>query len=234
MMREFSFYLVSTPIGNLSDLSSRAKEILASVDFILAEDTRKARTLLAHCGIAGRTIPYHDHNKEKVTPGILDRVEAGDTGALVTDAGTPGISDPGFYIVRAMIERGIEFTAIPGPSAVMQALVMAGLPTDRFTFYGYVSRKKGARDRLFEEAGAEAGTAVFFESPHRIVSTLEALARLLPDRQAVVARELTKLHEEVVRGSAAELAGQFAGRRVRGEVTLLIRGAGKRGKGGTA
>jgi len=195
MMREFPFYLVSTPIGNLSDLSRRAEEILASVDFILAEDTRKARTLLTRYGIAARTIPYHDHNKEKATPGILDRIEGGETGALVTDAGTPGISDPGFYLVRALIERGIEFTALPGPSV---------------------------------------GTAVFFESPHRIVSTLEALAGLLPDRQTVVARELTKLHEEMARGSAKELAGRFAGRRVRGEVTLLIRGEGKRSRGGTA
>lgn len=234
MMREFSFYLVSTPIGNLSDLSRRAAEILASVDFILAEDTRKSSILLKHYGIHGRVISYHDHNKEKATPGIIDRIVSGETGALVTDAGTPGISDPGYYLVRALIERGIEFTALPGPSAVMQALVVSGLPTDRFTFYGYVPRKKGARVRLFEEAGAAAGTAVFFESPHRIVSTLEALAVVLPDRQVVVARELTKLHEEVARGSAGELAGQFAGRRVRGEITLLIRGAGKRGRGGTA
>lgn len=234
MMREFSFYLVSTPIGNLSDLSHRAGEILASVDFILAEDTRKSGTLLKAYGIETRMIPYHDHNKEKVTSGILDRIEGGETGALVTDAGTPGVSDPGYYLVRAMIERGIEFTALPGPSAVMQGLVLSGLPTDRFTFYGYVPRKKGARDRLFEEAGAAVGTAVFFESPHRIVSTLEALFRVLPDRQAAVARELTKLHEEVARGNAAELAEHFRDRRVRGEITLLVRGAGKRGKGGTA
>jgi 16S rRNA (cytidine1402-2'-O)-methyltransferase len=234
MMREFPFYLVSTPIGNLSDLSRRAEEILGSVDFILAEDTRKSGTLLKHYGISTRAIPYHDHNKEKVTPGILDRIEGGEKGALITDAGTPGISDPGYYLVRAMIERDIDFTALPGPSAVTLALVMSGLPTDRFTFYGYVPRKKGARDRLFEEACAGAGTAVFFESPHRIVSTLEALAALLPDRQAAIARELTKLHEEVARGTAKELAEIFAGRRVRGEVTLLVRGPGKRGGGGTA
>ncbi len=234
MMREFPFYLVSTPIGNLSDLSLRAKEILASVDFILAEDTRKSGTLLKHYGIETRMIPYHDHNKEKVTPGILDRIEGGETGALVTDAGTPGISDPGYYLVRAMTEREIEFTALPGPSSVIQGLVLSGLPTDRFTFYGYVPRKKGARDRLFEEAGAAVGTAVFFESPHRIVATLEALAAVLPGREAVVARELTKLHEEVARGSAEELAGRFSKRKVRGEITLLIRGAGKRGRGGTA
>ena len=234
MMREYSFYLVSTPIGNLSDISRRAVEILGSVDFILAEDTRKSGTLLKHCGISTRTIPYHDHNKEKVTPGILDRIDGGETGALVTDAGTPGISDPGFYLVRAMIEREIEFTALPGPSAVMQGLILSGLPTDRFTFYGYVPRKKGARTRLFEEAGASVGTAVFFESPHRIVSTLEALAEVLPGREAAVARELTKLHEEVARGSAEELGAHFAKRKVRGEITLLIRGAGKRSRGGTA
>ena len=234
MMREYSFYLVSTPIGNLSDITRRAVEILASVDFILAEDTRKSGTLLKHYGINTRTVPYHDHNKEKMTPGILDRIEGGETGALISDAGTPGISDPGFYLVRAMVERGIEFTALPGPSAVTQGLVLSGLPTDRFAFYGYVPRKKGARDRLFEEAGAAAGTAVFFESPHRIAATLEALSVLLPDRQVAVARELTKLHEEVARGSAAELAERFRERRVKGEITLLIHGAVKKGRGGTA
>jgi 16S rRNA (cytidine1402-2'-O)-methyltransferase len=234
MMREYSFYLVSTPIGNLSDISSRAVEILGSVDFILAEDTRKSGTLLKQCGISARMIPYHDHNKEKTTPGILDRIEGGETGALVTDAGTPGISDPGYYLIRAMIERDIEFTAVPGPSAVMQGLVLSGLPTDRFTFYGYVPRKKGARERLFEEAGAAAGTSIFFESPHRIVPTLQALAAVLPGREVVVARELTKLHEEVARGSAEDLAERFAARRVRGEITLLFRGAGKRVRGGTA
>ena len=234
MMREYSFYLVSTPIGNLSDFSSRGAEILSSVDFILAEDTRKSGTLLKAFGIDTRMIPYHDHNKERITPDILDRVEAGERGALITDAGTPGISDPGYYLVRAMIERGIEFTAVPGPSSVIHGLILSGLPTDRFTFYGYVPRKKGARLRLIEEAGAAPGTAIFFESPHRIVSTLEAISEALPDRQVVVARELTKLHEEVARGTAAELARLFGGRRVRGEVTLLMRGAGKRGHGGTA
>jgi 16S rRNA (cytidine1402-2'-O)-methyltransferase len=233
-MREYPFYLVSTPIGNLSDITGRAVEILGSVDFILAEDTRKSGTLLKHLGIDARTFPYHDHNKEKATPGILDRIESGETGALITDAGTPGISDPGFYLVRAMIERGIEFTALPGPSSVTAALVLSGLPTDRFTFYGYVPRKKGARDRLFKEAGAAAATAVFFESPHRLVSTLQALEAVLPGRETVVARELTKLHEEVARGSAGELAALFSKRKVRGEVTLLVRGAGRRGKGGTA
>ena len=229
-MREFSFYLVSTPIGNLSDLSGRAAGILSSVDFILAEDTRKSGRLLAHFGIDTKAVPYHDHNKEKVTPGILDRIEGGETGALITDAGTPGISDPGFYLVRAMVERGIEFTAIPGPSAVTQALVQSGLPTDRFTFYGYVPRKKGAREKLLREAAEEAGTAVFFESPHRVASTLEAAAAIVPDREGAVAREMTKLHEGVARGTLSELAERFAGRKVRGEITIVIRGAGRRGR----
>jgi 16S rRNA (cytidine1402-2'-O)-methyltransferase len=234
MMRDFPFYLVSTPIGNLSDISKRAVEILGSVDFILAEDTRKSGTLLKRHGISTRAVPYHDHNKEKATPGIIARLKAGERGALVTDAGTPGISDPGYYLVRAMIEDAIEFTALPGPSAVTTALLLSGLPTDRFTFYGYVPRKKGARERLLKEAGGAAGTAVFFESPHRLVSTLEAVAAALPGRETVVARELTKLHEEVARGDAAGLAEEFSKRKVRGEITLLIRGAGRDGKGGTA
>jgi len=233
-MREFPFYLVSTPIGNLSDISGRAVDILGSVDFILAEDTRKSGPLLRRFGIKTRAIPYHDHNKEKATPGILARLEAGERGALITDAGTPGISDPGYYLVRAMVEKGIGFTAVPGPSAVTTALLLSGLPTDRFTFYGYVPRKKGAREKLLREAGAAAGTAVFFESPHRLVSTLEAIASTLPGRETVVAREMTKLHEEVSRGVAEELAGEFSKRKVRGEITLLIRGAGRSGKGGTA
>jgi 16S rRNA (cytidine1402-2'-O)-methyltransferase len=234
MTREFSFYLVSTPIGNISDISRRAVEILGSVDFILAEDTRKARSLLGRLGIRKRTLSYHDHNKERITPSLLDRIEKGETGALVTDAGTPGISDPGFYLVRAMIERGIEFTALPGPSAVIQALVLSGLPTDRFTFYGYIPKKKGARKRIITEAAAATGTAVFFESPHRIDSTLEAIAGVIPGRELVVARELTKLHEEVIRGTAGRLAEALAGRRVRGEITLLIRGAGRSRGDGTA
>jgi len=226
-MRTYPFYLVSTPIGNLADITHRAIEILKSVDLVLAEDTRKARTLLSHYGIDVRTQPFHDHNKERLTPSVIERLRGGETIALITDAGTPAISDPGFYIVRALIEAGIEFTAIPGPSAVTQALVLAGFPTDRFAFYGYVPRKKGARDRLIEEAAGAPATAVFFESPHRIVDTLEAIAALLPDREVAMVREATKLHEETVRGTASEIAAHFKGR-VRGEVTLLIRGAPRR------
>lgn len=230
-MRTYPFYLVSTPIGNLADITRRAIEILRSVDLVLAEDTRKARTLLSHYGIDVRTQSFHDHNKERVTPSVIERLRAGETIALVTDAGTPGISDPGFYIVRALIEAGIEFTAIPGPSAVTQALVLSGFPTDRFAFYGYIPRKKGARERLIAEAAAAPATAVFFESPHRIVDTLEAIAAILPEREVAVVREATKLHEETVRGTASEVAAHFTGR-VRGEVTLLVRGSPRRRGGG--
>jgi 16S rRNA (cytidine1402-2'-O)-methyltransferase len=231
-MRRFPFYLVSTPIGNLADLTHRAVEVLSDVDLILAEDTRKTRTLLKRYGIETNVRSFHDHNKERVTPSIIRSIKGGESAALVTDAGTPGISDPGYYLVRALLESGIEFTAIPGPSAVTQALVLSGLPTDRFTFYGYVPRKKGARSRVIEEAAGGTGTSIFFESPHRLLGTLEAIGSIMPEREIVVAREMTKLHEEVARGTASELLGRFSKGKVRGEVTLLIRGLGRtRGKG---
>jgi 16S rRNA (cytidine1402-2'-O)-methyltransferase len=232
-MRRYPFYLVSTPIGNLGDITHRAVEVLGSVDLVLAEDTRKARVLLSRYGIAARPQAFHDHNKERVTPTVIERIRGGASVALITDAGTPGISDPGFFIVRALIAEGIEFTAIPGPSAVTQALVLSGFPTDRFTFFGYMPRKKGARERLIVEASASAATAVFFESPYRLLDTLAAVASLLPDREVAVVREATKLHEETVRGPAAEVAAHFRGR-VRGEATLLIKGAERRGARGTA
>lgn len=231
-MRRYPFYLVSTPIGNLADITYRAVEALRAADLVLSEDTRKTRVLFSRHGIDTPLRSFHDHNKERVTPWVIERIRAGDVVALVTDAGTPGISDPGFYLVRALIGEGIEFTALPGPSAVTLALVLSGFPTDRFTFYGYLPRKKGARERLIVEAGEQTSTAVFFESPHRLAGTLAAVAALLPDREIAVARELTKLHEEVVRGTAAELARRF-GASARGEITILIRGLPHRGGGGS-
>ena len=227
-MRKYPFYLVATPIGNIDDISRRALKVLGEVDLVLAEDTRVTGRLLSRCGITARLRPYHDHNKERVTPGIISEIESGTTAALVSDAGTPGISDPGFYMIRALIRGGIEFTAIPGPSSVTQALVLSGLPTDRFCFYGYMPRKKGARERAIREAGEARGTAVFFESPHRLVSTLEAISTLLPDRETVVARELTKLHEEVSRGTPGELLERYRAVKARGEITLLLAGSGRK------
>jgi 16S rRNA (cytidine1402-2'-O)-methyltransferase len=227
-MRQYPFYLVSTPIGNLDDLSPRAVEILRSVDLVLAEDTRRTKIILSRHAISTRVRSFHDHNKEKVTPEILSQLDRGDRVALVSDAGTPAISDPGYYIVRALVERGIEFTAVPGPSAILTALVLSGLPTDRFTFYGYMPRKKGEREKAVLEAGGNRGTAIFFESPHRLLGTLEVFSRLLPERDLVIARELTKMHEEVRRGNASELREYFAGTGVRGELVILVRGRGKK------
>jgi 16S rRNA (cytidine1402-2'-O)-methyltransferase len=184
--------------------------------------------LLGTNGISVPVRSYHDHNKERVTPDVVGMLREGRRVALIADAGTPAVSDPGYYLVRRLVEEGIEFTAVPGPSAVITALVLSGLPTDRFTFFGYMPRKKGDRDRAIEEAGSNRGTGIFFESPHRLIKTLEAFERMLPGRELVVARELTKVHEEIVRGDAAMLVAHFGKKGVRGEFVLLVRGAGKR------
>jgi 16S rRNA (cytidine1402-2'-O)-methyltransferase len=228
-MRRFPFYLVSTPIGNLDDLSPRAVEVLAEVDLILAEDTRRTRKLLAARGIETPLRSFHDHNKERVAPEVVRLIEGGGSIALVSDAGTPSINDPGYYMVRTLVERGIEFTAVPGPSAILTALVLSGLPTDRFAFYGYMPRKKGEREKAILEAGDERGTAIFFESPHRLLKTLQVLHELLPGREIVVARELTKMHEELRRGIASELLEYFGSKGVKGEIVILLRGLGRKG-----
>jgi len=227
-MRIFPLYLVSTPIGNLGDLSPRAAEVLSSVDLVLAEDTRRARILLGANGISVPVRSYHDHNKERVTPAVVEMLHDGKRVALIADAGTPAVSDPGYYLVRRLVEEGIEFTAVPGPSAILAALVLSGLPTDRFTFFGYMPRKKGERERAIEDAGSNRGTGVFFESPHRLVKTLEAFERILSGRELVVARELTKVHEEIVRGDAARLLEHFREKGVKGECVLLVRGRGRK------
>ncbi|MDD4858114.1 MAG: 16S rRNA (cytidine(1402)-2'-O)-methyltransferase [Candidatus Krumholzibacteria bacterium] len=227
-MKEYSFYLVGTPIGNLDDFSSRAADTLRSVDCVLAEDTRKTHVLLDRYGIRTPVRSYHDHNKEKVTPGIIREIADGKSFALVADAGTPLISDPGYYIARKLIEEGVAITAIPGACAITTALVLSGLPPDRFTFYGYVPRKPGERERVIEEAAASPYTGIFYESPHRLLKTLEAFARILPEREIVVARELTKLYEEVLRGDAALLVEHFTQAPPRGEITILVRGLGRK------
>ncbi|HVO76986.1 MAG TPA: 16S rRNA (cytidine(1402)-2'-O)-methyltransferase [Candidatus Bathyarchaeia archaeon] len=227
-MKPYPFYLVSTPIGNLGDLSTRAAETLRSVDFILAEDTRTVRVLLDRYGIRVPVRSYHDHNKETVAPAVVREIKGGARFALVADAGTPMISDPGYYLVRKLIEEGVAFTAVPGASACITALVLSGLPTDRFTFFGYVPRKAGERGKVLREAAENPYTSVFYESPHRLMKTLEAAVEILGEREMVAARELTKVHEEVLRGTAAELAGHFAKTAPRGEFTLLVRGLGKR------
>ncbi|MBN2070421.1 MAG: 16S rRNA (cytidine(1402)-2'-O)-methyltransferase [Candidatus Krumholzibacteriota bacterium] len=223
-MRKYQFYFVGTPIGNLDDLSARAVEVIRSVDMLLAEDTRKTGILLKKYQIEIPLRSYHDHNKEKITPSIIEKLKDGMKIALVSDAGMPGISDPGYYLARRLIEEDLEYSVIPGPSAVTTAILLSGFPPDRFTFYGYLPRKSGARLKIIKEAGETQGTSIFFESPHRIIKALEAIDSQLGERQVAVVREMTKIYEEVLRGSAAEIISNLGERKLKGEITLVIKG----------
>ncbi len=220
--------LVSTPIGNMGDITLRALSALGDADAVLAEDTRRSGKLLSFHGITARLVSYHDHNKERVTPGLIERLKAGQNLALVSDAGTPGVSDPGFYLVRAALEEGLEITALPGANAILPALVLSGFPTDSFIFEGFSPRKKGELTRHFTALSEERRTVVYYVSPHQLLKVLGLLAQTLPGRQLAVARELTKLHEEVVRGTGQELLELFGKRKIRGEFVLLIKGRGRK------
>jgi len=216
-------YIVGTPIGNLEDITLRALKTLAEADLIAAEDTRRTRKLLSRCEIAGKRLEsHHDHNKEARTPGLLRRLEQGESVALVTDAGTPGLSDPGYYLVKRAIEAGIDVVPIPGPSALTAALSSSGLPTDRFAFEGFLPVKSGRRQRRLEELSRETRTVVLFESPHRIAKLLSELEERMAGRQVVIARELTKIHEEFLRGTVREVAEKIGRRKARGEYVVLI------------
>ncbi|HJS45551.1 MAG TPA: 16S rRNA (cytidine(1402)-2'-O)-methyltransferase [Rhizomicrobium sp.] len=214
-------YILATPIGNARDISLRALEVLKGCDVIAAEDTRVTAKLLAIHGISKPLIPYNDHNGALMRPKILARLEQGQAVALVSDAGTPLVSDPGYKLVREAIAAGANIVALPGPSAVLAGLTLSGLPTDRFLFAGFLPSKAGMRKSMLEELGGVRATLIFFESAQRLEDSLPALAEVLGDRQAVVARELTKLHEEVRRGSLRELAAHYA-KAPKGEVTLLV------------
>lgn len=221
---EGRLWLVPTPIGNLEDISLRAKRILTEADAVIAEDTRTSGRLLQHYGIEQRFIAFHIHNEHKVTEGLVRRMQAGERFALVTDAGTPGISDPGFLLVRAAVQAGIAVETLPGATAFVPALVNSGLPCDRFTFEGFLPVKKGRRTRIAELA-SERRTMVFYESPHRIARTLGELAEAFgPERPASLSRELTKLHEETLRGTLAELAAHVEQHAPKGEFVLCVGG----------
>lgn len=220
--------LVATPIGNLGDITFRAVEILKTVDVVLAEDTRHSRRLFSHYSITTPLLAYHDHNEARVTPSIVARLQHGENVALITDAGTPGVSDPGFYLVRAALDAGIAVTMAPGASSVLPALVLSGFPCDAFIFAGFTPRKPGELARAFAALEHEPRTTVFLVSPHQLRKVLDALANQLPGRPIAVARELTKLHEEVVRGTAVEVGDHFAKGEVRGELVLIVKGVGKR------
>jgi 16S rRNA (cytidine1402-2'-O)-methyltransferase len=218
-----ALYIVSTPIGNLEDITMRALRVLREADLIACEDTRQTRKLLDHYGIAKPAISYHDHNEAARTAELIERLERGENIALVSDAGTPLISDPGYRLVAAAIAAGIAVVPIPGPSAVTGALAAAGLGTDSFRFCGFLPPKSSQRRKTFEELKHESCTLVFYEAPHRILETLEDIAAVMPARAVVIARELTKLHEEFLRGTAAELHATLSARpSVKGEITMLI------------
>ncbi|PSC04937.1 16S rRNA (cytidine(1402)-2'-O)-methyltransferase [Alsobacter soli] len=216
-------HVVATPIGNLGDVSFRALGTLAAAAAVLAEDTRVTKTLLAHYGITTPLIPYHEHNAEEMRPRILARLKEGEALALVSDAGTPLVSDPGFKLVQAALAEGLPVTGVPGPSAVLAALVVAGLPTDRFFFEGFLPPKSAARRERLEALRAVPGTLVFFESPRRVAEMLADARDVLGERPAAVARELTKYYENVRRGSLTELAERYAGEDApKGEIVVLI------------
>lgn len=217
--------LVATPIGNLDDMTLRGLAALAAADVVYAEDTRRTRRLLARYELRARLASYHDHSRDAVVAAIVERLRAGERVAVVSDAGTPGVSDPGYTLLRALREAGLRWSVVPGPSSVLAALLLAGFPLDRFLFAGYPPRKPGAARGFLERALAEPGAVVILESCHRVRTTLAALAELAPDRELAVAREITKVHEETLRGTAAELLAQMTGPRLRGELVLVLRGA---------
>ena len=216
--------LVATPIGNLEDITMRAIRTLKEADLIAAEDTRRTRILLSHYGLSQKIISYYEHNEEKRLPEILKALLSGMKVALVSDAGTPGISDPGYRLVQRAIEQDIPVTAVPGPSAAILALTLSGLPTDRFSFLGFLPRKKADRGRLLEEAAALPHTLLFFESPRRIDKSLQHMLEILGDRKAALARELTKRFEEVERGLLSELIRKEEQGPRKGEFCIAVAG----------
>jgi 16S rRNA (cytidine1402-2'-O)-methyltransferase len=212
----------ATPIGNLGDVTLRVLDALRTADIIQAEDTRVTRKLLSRYDIHTPLEPYHEHNRAARTAGLVERIERGERIALVSDAGTPGISDPGEHLVDACLEAGVRVDVLPGASAIVTALVASGLPTHAFYFGGFLPRKAGERSRELAKLGALDATLVFYESPGRTAATLASLAEAFGGREAALARELTKLHEEVARGEVGELARRFADRELKGEVVLLV------------
>jgi 16S rRNA (cytidine1402-2'-O)-methyltransferase len=218
-----TLYLIATPIGNLEDITHRAVRLLGEVEIIACEDTRHTKKLLNHYGINTRTISYHEHNERERATELIERLKGGADVAVVSDAGTPGISDPGFRLARLAIDSDVQVVPVPGASALISALVASGLPTDEFFFGGFLPARAGARRVRLAELRSLPATLIFYEGPHRIAATLKDALEILGQRQAVVARELTKMHEELARGSLSELAARFSSpERARGEIVLII------------
>jgi 16S rRNA (cytidine1402-2'-O)-methyltransferase len=220
-----TLFLVGTPIGNLGDLGSRARDTLDAVDLVAAEDTRRAGRLLSKLGIKAKLLSFFEGNERERTEELVDRLREGEDVAVITDGGMPGISDPGFRLVRACAEEGIDVRVVPGPSAAVAALVVSGLPTDRFSFDGFLPRREGDRLRRLESLAGDPRTVVLFESPLRVRTLLRDVLVVLGNRRVAVCRELTKLHEEVLRGSVSEVLSRIADVELKGEVAVVIEGA---------
>lgn len=216
-------YLVPTPIGNLADMTFRSIEVLKSVDLILCEDTRKSGKLLKHYEVKKPLLAYHQHNEHKLADSLVNRMLSGESMAVITDAGTPAISDPGFLLSRKCVEEGIEVQTLPGATAFVPALVNSGLPCDRFVFEGFLPHKKGRQSRLVALAEEER-TVVFYESPHRLLKTLSQLQEFWGERKASVSRELTKIHEENIQGTFDELIAYYENNPLKGEIVLVVEG----------
>ncbi len=219
-----TLYLVATPIGNLQDITMRALDTLRKVDVIACEDTRHTRNLLNHFRISNRTVSYHEHNEQERAEELVDRLVRGESVAIVSDAGTPGICDPGFRIVQRAAEAGIAVVPIPGAVAFVNAVIVSGLPSDALFFGGFLPPKKGERRKRLEDIGKIPATLIFYEAPHRIAKSLADCSDVLGDRRAAVVRELTKIHEETVRGTLSDLTAKFTGRVVKGEIVIVIEG----------
>ena len=222
-----SLFLVATPIGNLEDVTHRALRVLGEADIVAAEDTRHTRRLLDRYGISARLVSLFEHNERARVPRLIAELEAGRSVAVVTDAGSPALSDPGYPLVRAAVAAGVKVVSIPGPSAIVAALQISGLPTDAFTFAGFLPVKSGARRRKLEELAERPETIVVFESPHRIDACLEVLESVWGERPIALARELTKIHEECLRGAPAAVRAQLSTDRRRGEMVLVLSGCGR-------
>jgi len=218
-------FVVATPIGNLGDITLRAIEVLKSADVVAAEDTRRSGMLLKHLGIKKPFISYHEHNEAARTTELVERLTRGESIALITDAGTPGMSDPGLRLIRECVRRGLPFTIIPGPSSILTALLGSGFSTDKFCFRGFLPVKSGQRERKLRAATEREETTIFFESPYRLTKTLAVCIDIMPDRQLCIARELTKKFEEFRRGVASELLAHYQAHPPKGEIVLVISGS---------
>jgi len=218
-----TLYVCGTPIGNLQDITIRALDVFRNVDLIAAEDTRRTRKLLAHFEIPTKTISYHEHNEFSRAPQLIEMIKEGKQVALVTDAGMPGISDPGAHLVDCALSNNLKVVSIPGPSAVITALSVSGFSADEFTFVGFLPRKGKRREEALESLAQETRVAVIYESPYRLTRTLSDLVSVLGgDRKVVVTRELTKLHEEIIKGTLEEVREEFSQRTIKGEITIVV------------